>query len=66
MDAKGWNERALAIIRKLDDGRGAPWDAVISEIMEAGLSELGAEEALDTLLGAGWVYEPILGRIRVV
>jgi hypothetical protein len=57
-------ERIAALVRSLDDGKGAAWEAIVAEAAKTGLAESDVEEAINSLLDKGVVYEPVLGRLR--
>jgi uncharacterized protein len=52
------------IVKSLESGEGAPWDAIIDECKKQGLSETAVEEALTALMDKGFVFEPVLGTIK--
>jgi hypothetical protein len=55
----------LAIVAELEDGRnGAPWEGLVQKASERRLSEEQVEEAINSLLDKGLLYEPILGRLK--
>jgi uncharacterized protein len=57
-------ERVVALVRALDDGKGAPWEGLVAEASRQGLGEADVEEAINSLLDKGLIYEPVLGRLR--
>lgn len=57
-------ERVSALVRGLDEGKGAPWEAIVAEAAKAGMGEGDVEEAINRLLDKGIVYEPVLGRLK--
>lgn len=57
-------ERIGGWIRALDDGKGAPWEGIVAEAAKQGLTEADVEEAINSLLDKGLVYEPVLGRLK--
>jgi uncharacterized protein len=57
-------ERIAALVRQLDDGKGAPWDGIVAEAAKTGMGEADVEEAINRLLDKGMVYEPVLGRLK--
>lgn len=60
-------EKVFAFIGELDqDGRGAPWDALLAAALKAGVKKEVLEEAVNELLDKGLVYEPILGRMKKI
>ncbi|MBI4393367.1 MAG: hypothetical protein HY556_06180 [Euryarchaeota archaeon] len=55
----------LGIVADLEEGRnGAPWEGLIEKSSVKGLSEEQVEEAINSLLDKGLLYEPILGRLK--
>ena len=54
----------LNIIKNLESDEGAPWDAIIDECKNQGLSESAVEEALTALMDKGFIFEPVLGTIK--
>lgn len=56
--------RIAELVRALDDGKAAPWEAIVAEAGKAGVSEAEVEEAINSLLDKGLVYEPVLGRLK--
>lgn len=57
-------EKVAALATKLDDGKGAPWEDIVSNAAKERISEEEVEEALNSLMDKGVVYEPVLGRIK--
>lgn len=65
--AEALNESEVAvlkIIEELDTGRGAVWDKIIEKAKSMKLDKDDVEEALNSLMDKGLIYEPILGRIK--
>lgn len=57
----------LAIVTVLDkDGRGAAWDAILEASTQKGISKDRLEEATNSLLDKGLIYEPVLGKIKKI
>ncbi len=54
----------LNTIKKLEGDDGAPWDLITEECENEGLDNDSIEEALNTLMDKGLIYEPILGTIK--
>lgn len=54
----------LALVEKLDDAKGAPWEDVVAEAAKKGIKEADVEECLNSLMDDGQVYEPVLGRLK--
>ncbi|MGQ0535121.1 MAG: hypothetical protein ACT4PT_03515, partial [Methanobacteriota archaeon] len=57
-------EKVFAFVAELDDGKGAPWEGVVSRAGKAGIDEEQVEEALNGLMDKGLIYEPVLGRLK--
>lgn len=59
--------KVLAIIASLDkEGKGAPWDSILERASKEGLRKEELEDATNALLDRGKIYEPVLGRMRVI
>lgn len=58
-------DKIAALIQRLDDGKGAAWEALQAEGRMDGLSELDVDRAIDNLLDRGIAYEPVLGKLRM-
>jgi RPA family protein len=56
----------LEMIRNLDSGKGARWDAVIDYIEKKKLSRDLIEEVISSLLDKGMLYEPVLGYLKAI
>lgn len=54
----------LSLAEKMDDGKGAPWEDIVSEAAKKGVSEASVEECLNALMDKGLIYEPVLGRLK--
>ncbi|HYS70949.1 MAG TPA: hypothetical protein VEM95_00855 [Thermoplasmata archaeon] len=60
-------DTVLALIGDLDrDGKGAPWDAILEAAATKGIRKDALEEAVNTLLDKGHIYEPVLGRMKKI
>jgi hypothetical protein len=59
-------EDVLEMIRTLDSGKGARWDAVIEYIEKKRLSRDLIEEVISGLLDKGMLYEPVLGYLKAI
>ncbi|HLE97294.1 MAG TPA: hypothetical protein VI997_07980, partial [Candidatus Thermoplasmatota archaeon] len=57
-------EGIVGFVEKLDDGKGAHWKDIVAEAARIGVGEERVEEALNSLMDKGLVYEPVLGRIK--
>jgi uncharacterized protein len=60
-------QAVLAIIQNLaaGDEKGAQWDLIVSQGEKDKITEDQVEEALNSLMDKGLVYEPILGRLKL-
>lgn len=54
----------LETIKKLEGENGAPWDLITGKCEKAGLDKDSIEEALNSLMDKGLIYEPVLGTIK--
>jgi hypothetical protein len=54
----------LALVTKMDEGKGAPWEDVVAEAGKKGIKEDVVEECLNELMDDGAIYEPVLGRLK--
>lgn len=57
-------ELILALAASKDDGKGAPWEDIVTEAAKKNVTEAQVEECLNSLMDKGLVYEPVLGRIK--
>lgn len=57
-------ETIVALVEKLDDGKGAPWEDIVAEAAKKQIGEAQVEECLNALMDKGQVYEPVLGRLK--
>ena len=59
--------KVLAIIEGLaqSDEKGAQWDLIVAQGQKVGVTEDKVEEALNSLMDKGLIYEPILGRLKM-
>lgn len=57
-------EAILALVEKHDDGKGAPWEDIVSEAAKKSIKEEAVEECLNALMDDGVIYEPVLGRLK--
>ena len=57
-------DTVLDTIKKLEGDDGAPWDIITEKCEKAGLDKDSIEEALNSLMDKGMIYEPILGTIK--
>jgi len=59
--------KVLGIIKELaaSDEKGAQWDAIVKRGETQSVSEDQVEEALNSLMDKGQIYEPILGRLKL-
>jgi RPA family protein len=57
----------LALVEQLDKGgKGAPWDEVVAEAKKSGIEREELDEISNSLLDKGLVYEPVLGKMKVI
>ncbi len=51
-------------IKELESDDGAPWDSIVDACKNKGLDENTIEEALNSLMDKGFIYEPMLGTLK--
>jgi RPA family protein len=54
----------LETIKALEGDDGAPWDSIVEAAKKKGLDENSIEEALNSLMDKGFIFEPTLGTIK--
>ncbi len=54
----------LELIKKVEGEDGAPWDLITEKCKKAGLDKDSIEEALNSLMDKGLIYEPVLGTLK--
>lgn len=54
----------LSIVEDIEDDDGAPWDTIIEKGTAEGIEKNAVEEALNSLMDKGLIYEPVLGTIK--
>lgn len=54
----------LEVIKKVEGEDGAPWDIITEKCEKAGLDKDSIEEALNSLMDKGLIYEPVLGTLK--
>jgi uncharacterized protein len=54
----------LDTIKELEGNDGAPWDSIVETCKGRGLDENSIEEALNSLMDKGFVFEPMLGTLK--
>ena len=54
----------LDTIKSLEGEDGAPWDSITDKCEKNGLDKDSIEEALNSLMDKGLIYEPVLGTIK--
>jgi uncharacterized protein len=60
-------EKVIAVVASLDkDGKGAPWEGILDAAAKAGVTKEHLEEAINSLLDKGLIYEPVLGRMKKI
>jgi hypothetical protein len=66
-EEKGFEEIEKAVletIKNLEGEDGAPWDSITEKCEKTGLDKDSIEEALNSLMDKGLIYEPVLGTIK--
>jgi len=56
--------KVLEVIKEIEGEDGASWDAITKRCEKSGLSRDSVEEALNSLMDKGLIYEPVLGIIK--
>ncbi|HIH28521.1 MAG TPA: hypothetical protein HA260_01835 [Thermoplasmata archaeon] len=51
-------------IKEVEGEDGAPWDSIVETCKKKGLDENTIEEALNSLMDKGFIYEPMLGTLK--
>jgi DNA replicative helicase MCM subunit Mcm2 (Cdc46/Mcm family) len=54
----------LEIIKQNEDEEGASWDSIIDKCHKTGIDKDSIEEAINSLMDKGLIFEPILGIIK--
>ena len=65
-EVKKAEEKMVAIVKELQGDEGAEWDAVIEHAVKEGIDKEIAEEAISNLMEEGIIYEPELGKLKMV
>jgi len=63
-DSEDIENTVLETIKKIEGKDGAAWDTITEKCEKAGLDKDSIEEALNSLMDKGLIYEPILGTIK--
>ena len=63
-EAKDAEEVVLATVKELEGEEGAAWDLIVEKCKENGLDENSIDEALNSLMDKGFIFEPVLGTIK--
>ena len=56
----------LSMIESLDSGKGAAWDEVVQKGKSQGIEREEMDSIANSLLDKGFVYEPVLGKMRKI
>ncbi|MBU3902309.1 MAG: hypothetical protein KKE04_02950 [Candidatus Thermoplasmatota archaeon] len=59
-------KKIVEMIEALDTGKGASWEKILEMAEENGMDKDRVEEAVNSLMDKGIVYEPILGRLKKI
>ena len=55
------------LVEQLDKGgKGAAWDDIVAEARKSGIEREELDEISNSLLDKGLVYEPVLGKMKVI
>lgn len=57
-------DTVLETIKKIEGEKGAAWDLITDKCKKAGLDKDSIEEALNSLMDKGLIFEPVLGTIK--
>jgi RPA family protein len=57
-------DTVLSVIKSCEGEEGASWDEITDKCEKAGLDNDTIEEALNSLMDKGLIYEPVLGTIK--
>jgi RPA family protein len=63
-NSKEIENKILDIIKKIEDEEGAPWDLITENCEKSGIDKDSIEEAINSLMEKGLIFEPILGIIK--
>jgi len=59
-------KKLIEMIEAMDTGKGASWEKILTKAEENGMDKNRVEEAINSLMDKGIVYEPILGRLKKI
>lgn len=65
-DLKEVEDKIVQIIKNMNVDDAIEWDEVVSKAMEEGISKEDAEDAISSLMDKGLIYEPELGKIKLI
>ena len=54
----------MKTIKSIEGEDGAPWDIIVEKCKETGIDENTIEEALNSLMDKGFIFEPMLGILK--
>ena len=63
-DSEEIEKAVLETIKNFEGEDGAPWDSITEKCEKTGLDKDSIEEALNSLMDKGLIYEPVLGTIK--
>jgi len=63
-DSEDIEKKVLDTIKKDEGEEGAPWDSITTKCEKDGLDKDTIEEALNSLMDKGLIYEPVLGTLK--
>jgi len=64
-DSEETEKTVLETIKSLEGDDGASWDSITEKCEKTGLDKDSIEEALNSLMDKGLIYEPVLGTIKI-
>ncbi|MDH7517885.1 MAG: hypothetical protein QHH19_06035 [Candidatus Thermoplasmatota archaeon] len=64
VDFEEIENKVLGVIKEIEGEDGASWDAIAKRCEKSGINRDSVEEALNSLMEKGLIYEPVLGIIK--
>ena len=65
-DLKEVEDKIMDIMRSMAEQDAVEWDDVVSKAVEDGISKEDAEDAIASLMDKGLIYEPELGKLKLI
>ncbi|MBC8179535.1 hypothetical protein H8E88_00270, partial [candidate division KSB1 bacterium] len=63
---KDLEDEILGLIEKLGNEKGASWEEIMDVEGKKGLTKGAVEEAINSLMDQGIIYEPVLGYLKKI